>query len=356
MRILVALSGGVDSGVAAHLLAEAGHEVLGVTLLLWSGTPGPGGPDTVDQGAQVAAHLGIAHHVLDVGRAFRREVVDPFAAAYRRGLTPNPCVECNRRVRFGALFAEAARLGCRLVATGHYARLGPGPAGLRLLRGSDPGKDQSYFLFMLGREHLSRLVFPVGELSKGEVRRRARALGLPAAGRPESRDLCFAGPGGYRAFLREHLPEASIPGPVVDLSGREVGRHAGVEGFTVGQRRGLGVTAGEPRYVLAVDPATATVVVGGRADLRASGCRLGEVSWVCGEAPSGEGLQVKVRYRSPAVPARLEPRGPGEWGLLFDDPQPAVAPGQAAVLYRDDEVLGGGTILGGVGGGGDGRQ
>lgn len=347
MRVLVALSGGVDSSVAAALLAEAGHEVVGVTLLQWSG---PEETAVVEAAAQAAARLGIGHRVLDIAPVFRREVVEPFAAAYRRGLTPNPCIDCNRRVRFGTLLAEAARLGCELAATGHYARIGRDSAGLHLWRGADARKDQSYFLFMLGRTELARLAFPVGEMSKDEVRLRARALGLPGAGRPESQDLCFSGPGGYRGFLQEHLPEAAVPGPIVDISGREIGRHAGVEGFTVGQRRGVGAAAGEPRYVLAIDPATATVVVGGWADLAADGCRLGEVCWVSGEAPSGAGLEVKVRYRSPAVPARLEPRGSGEWVVLFAEPQPAVAPGQAAVLYRGDEVLGGGMIAAAFGG------
>ena len=174
-------------------------------------------------------------------------VVQPFAAAYREGRTPNPCIECNRRVRFGALLEEATRLGFAALATGHHARTRRGPAGFRLLRGADPAKDQSYVLYMLGQEHLPRLAFPVGEMSKGEVRRRARGLGLSTADKAESQDLCFVGPGGYREFLREQFPEAARPGPVVDTAGREIGRHDGVAGFTVGQRRGLGVALGSPR-------------------------------------------------------------------------------------------------------------
>lgn len=351
MRVLVALSGGVDSSVAAALLAEAGHEVQGVTLLQGVGTSGSGEAAVVKGAVRAAARLGIDHHVLDVGASFQREVVEPFAAAYRRGLTPNPCIECNRRVRFGALLDAAARLHCELVATGHYARIRREGTGYRLLRGTDRGKDQSYFLFMLGQEHLSRLAFPVGEMSKEEVRRRARALRLPGVEGPESQDLCFAGPGGYRAFLRENLPETSVPGPIVDTSGRELGRHEGIQDFTVGQRRGLGIAQGEARYVLSIDPATATLVVGGAADLTADGCRLGDVSWVAGEPPGRDGLEVKVRYRSPALAARLEPGEVGEWLVRFARPVGAVAPGQAAVLYRGDEVVGGGTILGTLGGG-----
>jgi tRNA-specific 2-thiouridylase len=350
VKVLVALSGGVDSAVAASLLGEEGHQVVGVTLLQLEHTPGgdpsPGAPGGPADARRVAARLSIAHHVLDCRRLFHQAVVEPFAGAYRRGLTPNPCVECNRRVRFGALFTEAARLGCDLVATGHYARLRRDPDGVHLLRGADRGKDQSYFLFMLGQGQLGRLAFPVGEMHKPEVRRRAWDLGLPAAGRRESQDLCFVGPGGYRRFLREQFPEASRPGRIVDTGGREVGRHDGVAGFTVGQRRGLGVARGEPCYVRAIDPGTATVVVGRAADLAAGGCRVGDVSWVAGEPPAGGGLEVKVRYRSPEVAARLEPAGAGEWRVHFARRVAAVAPGQAAVFDRGDEVVGGGTILG----------
>ncbi len=354
MRAVIALSGGVDSSVAAALLAEAGHEVVAVTLVQWlplAGCERGGcGCGDLEDARRVAAHLGIPHHALDYTHVFREAVVEPFAAAYRRGLTPNPCIECNRRVRFGALLEEAARLGGDLLATGHYARVRRDDGGLHLLRGADEAKDQSYVLFMLGQEQLSRLAFPLSEMEKDEVRRRARALGLPSAERTESQDLCFAGPGGYRAFLREHFPEAGRPGLIVDTAGREIGRHAGVEDFTVGQRRGLGIAGGEPRYVLEVDPVGATVVVGGAADLAAGGCRMGQASWVAGTAPAGGGLEVKLRYRSPAVAARLEPAGAGEWAIHFAEPQPAVTPGQAAVLYRGDEVVGGGTILAPLGG------
>ncbi len=350
MKVLVALSGGVDSAVAASLMVEEGHDVVAVTLLHTDVSPGGGptasAPRSPDTARRVAARLGIAHRLLDCRRGFRAAVVEPFAAAYRRGLTPNPCVDCNRRVRFPALLAEAARLGCDLVATGHYARLRGDSDGWHLLRGIDPGKDQSYFLFMLGQEQLARLAFPLGDMRKPEVRRRARELGLPAAGRRESQDLCFVGPDGYRRFLREQFPEARRPGPIVDTTGREVGRHDGIAGFTIGQRRGLGVALGEAQYVVAVDPGAAAVVVGRAADLAVGGCRVGRVSWVAGEPPAADALEVKVRYRSPAVATRLEPGEEGEWRVSFAGPVAAVAPGQAAVFYRGDEVAGGGTILG----------
>lgn len=347
MKVVVALSGGVDSSVAVALLLEAGHQVAGLTLVQACRPEGDGGGCCCAPGEAraVAAHLGIAHETLDYTDLFCREVIRPFAAAYRRGLTPNPCIECNRRVRFGALATEAARRGFDALATGHHARIRRGPAGFHLLRGADPGKDQSYVLYMLGQEHLAGLALPVGEMTKDEVRRRARDLGLPSAGRAESQDLCFAGPGGYRRFLREQYPEMDDPGPVVDTAGREIGRHSGVAGFTVGQRRGLGVALGAARYVVAIRPETATVVVGGPGDLLAAGCRIGEVSWVAGEPPGEGALEVKVRYRTPAAAARLEPGDDGEWRVWFDEPQAAVTPGQAAVLYRDEEVVGGGTIL-----------
>jgi tRNA-specific 2-thiouridylase len=347
VKVLVALSGGVDSSVAATLLLEAGHEVAGVTLAQTCrpAADGPGCCSDDGDARRVAAQLGIAHRTLDYTDIFCRAVIQPFAAAYRGGLTPNPCIECNRRVRFGALAEEAERLGFDALATGHHARIRRSPDGFHLLRGADTAKDQSYVLFMLGQERLPRLAFPVGEMSKDEVRRRARGLGLSTADKAESQDLCFVGPGGYRGFLREQFPEAAAPGPILDTSGQEIGRHDGVAGFTVGQRRGLGVALGEARYVVAIRPDTATVVVGGRNDLLAAGCRVGEVSWVAGRPPEDDGLEAKVRYRSPAAAARLEAGAAGEWRVWFEEPQAAVTPGQAAVLYRGDEVVGGGTIL-----------
>ncbi len=349
MKALVALSGGVDSSVAAAVMLEAGHEVVGVTLVQWLPLAGCEhgccGCGDLEDARRVAVQLGIPHRTLDYTDLFCREVIRPFAAAYRQGRTPNPCIECNRQVRFGALLEEATREGFEALATGHHARLRRDADGHHLLRGADPAKDQSYVLYMLGQGQLARLAFPVGEMAKDEVRRRARALGLASAERAESQDLCFVGPEGYHEFLKDQFPEAAQPGPIVDTGGREIGRHDGVAGFTVGQRRGLKVALGSPRYVVEVRPATATVVVGGPGDLLAAGCRLGEVSWVAGWPPEGHGLEAKVRYRSPSVPARVEPGGEGEWWIWFDEPQKAVTPGQAAVLYRGDEVLGGGTIL-----------
>jgi tRNA-specific 2-thiouridylase len=339
------MSGGVDSSVAAALLVEQGHEVVGATLKQWVGPEGAmGGCCTVgdaEDARRVAAVLDVPFYVLDYVDEFRRSVVEPFAAAYLAGTTPNPCIECNRRVRFGALLRHAADLGCDAVATGHHARIdGDGP---RLLRGADRAKDQSYVLYRLRRADLLRVRFPVGGMTKDRVRAHASRVGLRVAEKPDSQDLCFVGAGGVRGFLQERFPEAGAPGPIVDTNGSEVGRHDGAVGFTVGQRRGLGVALGAPRYVVEVRPATATVVIGGRDDLLAAGCRVEGVTFVDGPV-SGE-AEVQIRYRSPAVECRVE-SADGALVVYFAEPQPAVAPGQAAVLYRGAEVLGGGTITG----------
>jgi tRNA-specific 2-thiouridylase len=341
-RVLAALSGGVDSTVAAALMLAEGHEVVGVTLDQWAG---PGCPSPVEPARRAADQLGIEFEVLDCRAPFSARVVDAFGASYLAGSTPNPCVVCNRVIRFPTLLAEASRLGCDLVITGHHARVEVGRGGRRLLRAADEAKDQSYFLHTLGQADLDRVRFPVGGMAKSEVRALAGSLGLSAASEVESQDLCFVGPEGYRAFLMARFPEAVRPGPVVDLDGREIGRHQGTVGYTVGQRRGLGIAMGEPRFVVEVRPGSATVVVGGAADLLSAGCLVAGLSFVSGNPPGDPQVEAKVRYRSPMVPARLEAGEAGEWLVSFDRPQTAVTPGQAAVFYRGDEVLGGGTIL-----------
>lgn len=350
MRALVAMSGGVDSSVAAALMMDEGHEVVGATLKQWEGPDGSlplHGCCTVadaEDARSVAGRLGIRHYVLDYVEAFEERVVAPFAAAYLAGRTPNPCIECNRRVRFRALLDRAAELGCDLLVTGHHARIREDAAGFHLLRAADPRKDQTYVLHMLGQDDLARIRFPVGEMTKGEVRAEAARRGLRTAAKPDSQDLCFIAT-DHRAFLRDRFAQVDAPGPIVDRDGTEVGRHRGAVGFTVGQRRGLDLALGEPRYVLDVRPADATVVVGRREDLLVDGCRVEAVSWVSGRPPEGGGVEVKVRYRSEPVPARLVPAGHG-WEVWFDAPLEAPASGQAAVFSRGDEVLGGGTIEG----------
>ncbi|MEX0826909.1 MAG: tRNA 2-thiouridine(34) synthase MnmA [Acidimicrobiia bacterium] len=350
MRALVAMSGGVDSSVAAAVMVEQGHEVVGVTLKQWEGPDGrlpTAGCCTVadaEDARRVAARLGVPYYVLDYTDEFAREVVARFGEGYLAGRTPNPCIECNRRVRFGALLDRVEALGCDVLVTGHHARVDHVDGRFRLLAGRDSGKDQSYVLHMLGQAELARIVLPIGEMTKAEVRAEAERLGLRTATKPDSQDLCFV-QGDYRDFLREHFPETARSGSIVDSDGAVVGSHDGVSGFTVGQRRGLGVSVGEPRYVLGVDAATATVTLGPRSALEVEGCALDEVSFVAGVAVSDAlEVAVKVRYRSRPVPAVLH-RSAAGWRIRFDQPAEGVAPGQAAVFYLDDEVLGGGTIV-----------
>ncbi len=341
------MSGGVDSSVAAALMLEAGHDVVGVTLKQWEGPDGrmpTAGCCTVadaEDARRVSAQLDIPYYVLDYVAEFKSAVVDRFGREYLAGRTPNPCVECNRRVRFRALLDRADELGCDLLVTGHHARIERN-GRYRLLRAADGGKDQSYVLHMLGQRELARVRLPVGELTKAAVRAEAARLGLRTATKPDSQDICFVD-GDYRDFLRTHFPGSERPGPIVDEAGREVGRHEGTAGFTIGQRRGVGVSAGVRRYVTGVDPATATVTIGPREDLLAAGCLVTGVSWVAGRPPGSPHAGVQVRYRSRAVPCRIEVTG-ADVRVEFAAPLAAVAPGQAAVFYDGDEVLGGGTI------------
>ncbi len=350
MKALVAMSGGVDSSVAAALMLEAGHEVVGVTLKQWVGADGrlpTAGCCTVadaDDASSVAARLGIRHYVLDHVADFESAVVDSFVDKYLAGLTPNPCVECNRRVRFGSLLERVDSLGCDFLVTGHYARVAQLDGRWQLLRGRDPAKDQSYVLHMLGQSELSRVRLPIGEMLKDEVRLHAERLGLRIAAKPDSQDLCFVG-GDYREFLRDRAPAADRPGDIVDLDHGRVGAHDGIASFTVGQRKGLGVSLGEPRYVVGIDRDTAVVTLGSRHHLEKSGCWIDDVSFVSGPPSPEEPLQVKVRYRSDPVTATVTEGAHGRWWVGFDSPQAAVAPGQSAVLYRGESVVGGGEIV-----------
>lgn len=349
MKALVAMSGGVDSSVAAALMLEAGHDVIGVTLKQWVGPDGEmptAGCCTVadaEDARRVAAQLGVPYYVLDYVEEFTSAVVDPFSAAYLAGRTPNPCIECNRKVRFSALFDRMDALDADILVTGHHARVRADDAGWHLLRAVDGTKDQSYVLHMLGQRELSRILLPIGEMRKTEVRERARAMGLRTADKPDSQDICFV-KSDYRAFLETVVPGAAEPGEIVDTGGSVLGTHAGVSNFTIGQRRGLGVAIGEPRYVVDVRPATAEVVVGTRDDLLVAGCVVSDVTFVSGSPLADPNVEVKVRYRSKPIPSSVTPKSDHGWLVEFAEPTPAPAPGQSAVFYDGEEVLGGGVI------------
>ncbi len=339
---MVMMSGGVDSSVAAALLVEQGYAVTGVTLKLWGGESDSGccSVSDVEDARRVAAQLGIDHYVFNFSEEFEARVVDPYVDAYANGRTPNPCVECNRTVKFGRVLRRADQLGFELVATGHHARVVRDASGRHHLhRGADPAKDQSYVLAMLGPAELARTLLPVGELTKAEVRRHAARLGLRTAEKPESMDVCFITKGGRGAFLDARTP--ARPGNVIDAAGEVVGSHAGVAGFTVGQRRGVGVAVGERRYVVDVDANTATVTLGRRADLLRREVELEQLTFTELAVADGSEVVVQVRAHGSGTPAALRGRA-----LHWIEPQPRVAPGQLVAMYDpvDGRVLGSAVV------------
>ena len=350
-RVIVAMSGGVDSAVAAGLLARQGYEVIGVTMRLWT-LEDPQAPrhrrrccsvEDTEDARDAAQALGIPHYVLNLEREFQESVVDYFLREYQRGRTPNPCLACNEHVKFRSLLSRALALEADFLATGHYARIDPPEAGrYRLLRAVDEEKDQSYVLFTLDQAQLSRLLFPIGHHRKEEVRRLAAEMGLPVADKPDSADICFIPDNDYRSFIAGRM--AQCEGEIRDAGGRVVGRHQGVAAFTVGQRRGLGVALGERRFVTAIDPGLSLVTIGSEEDLLAGELRAEDVNWVAGEPPpAGTAVEAKIRYRTPASPAEVYPEGAGA-RVSFRRPQRAITPGQAVVFYRGEEVVGGGVI------------
>jgi tRNA-specific 2-thiouridylase len=340
VRVLVAMSGGVDSSVAAALALEAGHEVVGVTMKLWGGPSDTGccSVSDTDDARRVAQQLGIDHHVFNFSADFEAAVVDPYTAAHAAGATPNPCIECNRHLKFDRLLRRARQLGFDALVTGHHARVVSAGGRWSLRRGKDRAKDQSYVLHMLGPEQLAHLLLPVGELTKAEVRERAGALGLRTAAKADSQDVCFIPRGGRRAFLGGRLELR--PAMVVDEAGRPLGTVEAVELVTVGQRRGLGPAIGR-RYVTAVDPASATVTVGPLGDLMVESIPVDAPAWVDGPPAEGEELEVQTSAHGEPVPARWS--GAGGGSVLTARPVRRVAPGQSVVLYRGDAVVGGGT-------------
>ncbi len=347
------MSGGVDSSTTAALLKETGYEVTGISMQLWCEERhnlSPTRPtccsrEDIDDARQVCYILGIPFYVLNLEPEFQASVVTPFCQDYARGWTPNPCLLCNQQIKFGVLLQRVLSLGVDYLATGHYARIEYSQGKYHLLKGVDPQRDQSYFLYMLGQRELEHLLFPLGSYTKPDVRRRAAERGLPVSGKAESRDLCFVPEGDYRAFLASQVP--ATPGDILDTQGNKLGRHRGITHYTVGQRWGLGLALGRRLYVVRLEPAGNRVVVGSNDELYSSRLFAEQVSFVSGEKPySALAISAKIRYKSPEAEAILCPRDGNKVEIQFRQPQWAITPGQAVVFYQGEEVLGGGIITG----------
>jgi len=348
------MSGGIDSSVAALLLTEQGYDVKGVTLQVWEPEDEHAavtkkweerGCCKVGLARHVAQRLGIPHEVVDTRETFRTNVVDDFIAGYLDGTTPNPCVRCNERVKFGRLYELAQAQGIDFVATGHYARVLPVDDEVGLFRGADAKKEQSYFLYRLPAAWLPRILFPVGHLQKPEVWKRAEELDLPADEMKESQEICFVTQGDYRTFLTEEAPQALRPGPFLDPEGRKIGEHRGIAFYTPGQRKGLGIALGERLYVKEVNPETNAVILGRAEDLSRQTCTVHDLNWLTGTLPETmEQVDIKYRYASPAVSGRVRQHTADMFSIEFAEPQQALSPGQSLVLYQGDRVLGGGII------------
>lgn len=357
-KVVVGMSGGVDSSVTAYLLKEQGFEVEGVSFILWEARERSNYEsccsfEATQSAAKTAEQIGISHSELDVREAFIEKVIEPFAAAYGKGVTPNPCILCNRNIKFPYLLEEAQKRNAEFIATGHYARTvkaddaaatGDFTAGRTFLKkGIDRGKDQSYVLYLLSSEEIDRLMLPLGGLTKKEVREIARSLHLPAAERPESQEICFIGEGGYAKFIGELSPSSCRPGPIMDKSGHTLGLHKGICHYTIGQRKGLGIASPDPCYVTGIDPLNNLVRVGRREDALMKEIGVTDLNWLISPPASPLRATVKIRSMMEDVPATVELHD-GQATVLFDDPQWAPAPGQSAVFYLGDTVIGGGII------------
>lgn len=348
------MSGGVDSSVAAALLVEQGYEVIGMMMRLWSETgSGPATPanrcctpDQMADARRVATHLGIPFYVIDVRQHFRQAIVQFFLDEHDAGRTPNPCVECNRQIRFTYLLERALAMDADFLATGHYARIDRGSEGYRLRQGLDSHKDQSYVLHTLRQDQLARVLFPIGELTKDEVRRIAQDRGLAVASKQESQDLCFLNDGDYRRFIRDHSLHIHQPGPIIDQYGRQLGIHEGLPFYTIGQRKGLGIAAAEPLFVVGKDLPRNALIVGGRESLGVTELTTHGVNWIVGTPPLLPiPATVKIRYKATPIQATVTPVSINRAHVNFDEPAFGVTPGQAAVFYDGDICLGGGIIL-----------
>jgi tRNA-specific 2-thiouridylase len=351
-RVLLGMSGGVDSSVAAYLLREQGHQVIGVTMKVWPqdcisrAEDKCCGPQAVADARNVAHSLGIPHYVVDEADQFERVVIDYFASEYQAGRTPNPCVMCNEKLKFGSLWQKAEALGCDYIATGHYAVIEHQGDRAVLRKGADPRKDQSYFLFSLRQPQLLRALTPLGTMSKPDIREIARSLGLKVADKVDSQEICFVPGNDYKAFLRSHLGEAEFQeGGIYDLEGNFIAEHGGIELFTIGQRKGLPGGSPQPRYVVDIDAETNRVIVGTAEDLISDEFEIDRVNWVSRGVPDEPvGVTVKIRYSHAGASATLFPLPGDRARIELHEPQKAVTPGQAAVFYDGDVVLGGGWI------------
>jgi tRNA-specific 2-thiouridylase len=353
MRVVVAMSGGVDSSVAAGLLAEAGHDVIGLSMQLYDQRASPEAfgsccsIDDLQDARRVALALGFPHYILNFEREFRATVVDRFVSEYASGRTPIPCVQCNSDLKFQTLAERADGFGAAAVATGHYARVvfDEDRRQYRLLRGVNADKDQSYFLFSLTQDQLAHALFPVGHLSKADVRAHATRLGLGVAGKPDSHEICFIPDGDTAGFVERQLPDADRSGDIVDSGGRVVGQHRGVHRLTIGQRKGLGLATGTPMYVIKLDPAESRVTVGPREELGRRDLTASQINWIAGAPPAcPRSLTARIRHRHHDAPAIVTPDGDARVSVEFSSPQMAVTPGQAVVFYDGEECVGGGWI------------
>jgi tRNA-specific 2-thiouridylase len=352
-RVVVAMSGGVDSSVAAALLVEQGYDVLGMMMRLWS-EPGIGPaaplnrcctPDQMADARRVADKLNIPFYVVDIQDYFRKTIVQFFIDEHTAGRTPNPCIECNREIRFHYLLERALALDADYLATGHYARVVKTENGYELRKGVDAAKDQSYVLHVLGQKELGQVLFPVGDYEKTTIREMARKFNLPVAQKSESMDLCFLGDGDYRRFLNDYAPAATAPGPIMNKAGEEIGRHSGLPNYTIGQRKGLNIAAGEPLFVLQKDVSRNALIVGTREETDQYTLKARQVNWTIGERPIEPiEAQVKIRYKARAIPAVVTPYGNDEVTVTFKEPVFGITAGQGAVFYEGDVVLGGGII------------